>query len=53
MCDVCIEIDNKIEHYRRLARQVTDQPTLDGIERLIAECYATKIGLHATLPDKK
>ena len=53
MCDKCVEIDNKIEHYRRLARQVTDQPTRDGIERLIAKCYATKIGLHATLPDKQ
>ena len=52
MCDVCVEIDKKIEHYRRLARQVADQPTRDGIERLIAQCYATKIGLHATLPEK-
>ena len=53
MCDACVEIDNKIEHYRKLAKQVTDRPTLEGIERLIAECYATKVGLHATLPDKK
>jgi hypothetical protein len=35
MCDKCVEIDKKIEHYRLLASRLTDQPTIDGIKELI------------------
>ena len=46
MCDKCIELDKKIEHYRHLSSRMTDQPTLDGIKKLIADLQAQKIALH-------
>jgi hypothetical protein len=50
MCEKCVEIDEKIEHYQRLSSGVTDQPTLDGIKELIAEMSARKAALH---PDRQ
>jgi hypothetical protein len=46
MCDKCVELDSKIEHYRRLSAGITDQPTLDGIKKLIEEMNAQKAALH-------
>jgi hypothetical protein len=39
MCDKCVEIDKKIEHYRLLASRLTDQPTIDGIKELIERMW--------------
>jgi hypothetical protein len=46
MCDKCVELDGKIEHYRRLSAGITDQRTLDGIKILIEEMQAQKVALH-------
>jgi hypothetical protein len=46
MCERCDEIDVKIDHYRRVAKMITDKPTLDGIDQLCAELEATKASLH-------
>jgi hypothetical protein len=46
MCDKCVDLDGKIEHYQRLARMIIDQPVLDGIKQLIAQLNAEKIALH-------
>jgi hypothetical protein len=46
MCERCIELDGKIEHYQRLAAGITDQRTLDGIKTLIEQMQAQKVGLH-------
>jgi hypothetical protein len=46
MCDKCVEIDGKIEHYQRLSSRFTDQRTLDGIKGLIASMKAQKAALH-------
>jgi hypothetical protein len=46
MCEKCIELDSKIEHYRALASRITDQPTLDGINHLIERMQAQKAALH-------
>jgi hypothetical protein len=35
MCQRCVELEEKIERYRALARRVTDQATLEGIAMLI------------------
>jgi hypothetical protein len=50
MCNRCAELDGKIEHYQRLSRMVTDQPTLDAIEKLTGELRAEKVALH---PDQQ
>jgi hypothetical protein len=47
MCEKCTELDAKIEHYRRLSSRLTDQPTLDGIKKLIERMKAEKATFHA------
>jgi hypothetical protein len=46
-CEKCSQLDAKIEHYQRLSSQLTDQPTLDGIEKLIERMKAEKAAIHA------
>jgi hypothetical protein len=46
MCDKCVELDGKIEHYQRLADRIIDQRTIDGIKKLIEEMKAQKMALH-------
>jgi hypothetical protein len=46
MCDKCVELDSKIDHYRLLASRVTDQLMLDGIKQLIDRMQAEKAALH-------
>jgi hypothetical protein len=46
MCDKCVEIDKKTEHYRTIATSIMDQPMLDGIKELIEQMQAQKRALH-------
>jgi hypothetical protein len=46
MCDKCVELDKKIEHYERIAASITDQFTIDRIKMLIEELQAKKAALH-------
>jgi beta-phosphoglucomutase-like phosphatase (HAD superfamily) len=46
MCETCVEIDGKIEHYRHISSRITDQPMLDGIKQLIEQLKAQKAALH-------
>jgi hypothetical protein len=46
MCDKCVELDGKIEHYQRLMSGITDQATLDGIKELIERMKTQKAALH-------
>lgn len=52
MCDKCIEIDKKIERYRRMVPRITDKITLDGISELVAELLAKKAELHPETEQK-
>lgn len=46
MCDKCEEIDNRIEHYRRITRHILDREFNDRARELIAELEAEKVALH-------
>jgi hypothetical protein len=46
MCEQCVEIDKKIDHYHQMASRITDQPMLDGIMELIERMQAQKVALH-------
>jgi hypothetical protein len=46
MCDKCIELDDQMERYRRIASTINDQLTIDRIKSLIAELEAQKAALH-------
>jgi hypothetical protein len=47
MCKKCTELNDKIEHYKRISTYVTDELTLDGIAGLIKQMVAEKAALHA------
>jgi hypothetical protein len=46
MCEICIELDIKIDRYKRLGLQINDQLTIDRIKLLVAELEAQKVALH-------
>jgi hypothetical protein len=46
MCDKCVELDGKIDHYRSLASRITDEAMIRGINILIARAEAQKAVLH-------
>jgi hypothetical protein len=53
MCEQCKELDAKIEHYQRVARNITDQKTIDGLMKLIAEMKRKRATLHPEPPQDK
>src|ERR1700676_3538849 len=42
MCEKCIEIDKRIERYRRILRLISDQITIEQSKELIAEFAGSK-----------
>ena len=46
MCDKCVELDGKIEHYERIRLSIGDQVTVDRIKELVAEMNAQKAKFH-------
>jgi hypothetical protein len=46
MCEKCIELDGKIEHYRKLAAALSDRLTIEGIADRIKEMEAQKAKFH-------
>ncbi|MEZ0058946.1 hypothetical protein ABIF26_004454 [Bradyrhizobium elkanii] len=50
MCEKCIELDEKIEHYRAVQSRITDEIALEGITELIAELLDKKAKLHPDQP---
>ena len=50
MCDTCVELDKKIERYRRISSLIADQITIDRIKALIQELQTQKVELH---PEQK
>ena len=46
MCEKCAGLDGKIEHYRQIARSITDPFILEGIETLIKKYEADKKAVH-------
>ena len=46
MCEKCVELDGKIDHYQSLASKITDKAMLDGIKKLIEQMKALKASFH-------
>jgi hypothetical protein len=46
MCDKCVEIEKKIEHYRRIVSRVMDPLTNERVAELITDLEAQKAALH-------
>jgi hypothetical protein len=50
MCDRCVELDGKIEHYRGIASRITDEAMIRGIEVLIEWAKAQRAALDPEQP---
>ena len=46
MCGACDQLDEKIEHYKKVISAMTDQLTIARITALVAELEAQKAKLH-------
>ena len=46
MCEKCVELDEKIEHYGRLSQLITDQKTIEVLGQFIEKLRAEKAALH-------
>ena len=46
MCEKCIELEQKIEHYHRLIARMLDPQTNEALRRLIEEMEKHKAELH-------
>lgn len=46
MCEKCVELVKKLEQYRRLASSITDQLTIDRLNKAIKDTVAEKAKLH-------
>ena len=53
VCHKCIELDEKIEHYRWISRSINDRLTIDRIEGLIKDLQDQKVALHAAPNEPK
>jgi hypothetical protein len=42
-----VELGKKIDHYRTICVRISDEKTVEGIRKLIAEMEAQKAALHA------
>jgi hypothetical protein len=51
MCEKCVEIDKRTEHYRRLCASISDELTVDRINALIEKLEAEKASLHPPEPE--
>ena len=46
MCDKCVELEKKIEHYERIRSSINDQLTVDRIKELVERMRTQKAALH-------
>jgi hypothetical protein len=46
MCEICVELDKKIERYRGIILSINDQLTLKRADALIVDLEAQKTALH-------
>ncbi len=50
MCEKCDELDEKIEHYRKILLSIGDQITVERLAGLIGDLQTQKATLH---PEQK
>jgi hypothetical protein len=50
MCEKCRELDDRIERYQQIAKNVLDERAADGIKSLVAELKVQRAALH---PEKE
>jgi hypothetical protein len=46
MCDECVKLDQKIEHYKGMIARIPDPLTTERVGKLIEDLQAQKAALH-------
>jgi hypothetical protein len=46
MCSRCVQLDDKLRHFRKIAGRADDKVTNDGIDALALEYEAQKLAFH-------
>lgn len=46
MCSRCVQLDDKLRHFRAIAARANDKITNDGLDALAAEHEARKLVFH-------
>ena len=52
MCDKCVALDKKIDHYEQMLISIGDRVTVERLKALIADLQAQKVALHPE-PEQK
>jgi len=52
MCDKCVELDKRIEHYQAILARMLDARMTEGLARLIDDLLARKAALHPEPPNE-
>jgi hypothetical protein len=52
MCEICAEIDKRIQEYRRALKMTTDLLEIERIHLAIAALYRDRVRLHKTRNDR-
>jgi hypothetical protein len=47
MCEKCVTIERKIEHYERLCSSISDQLTVERVKTLVVEMKAQRAKFHS------
>jgi hypothetical protein len=53
MCDKCKQLDIKLEQYRRIVHSITDEMTIERINKAIDEAVSERAGLHLDQKDDR
>ena len=53
MCDKCVALDRKIDHYEQMLMSIGDRVTVERLMALIADLQAQKVALHPETEQKQ
>ena len=53
MCDKCVALDRKIDHYEQMLISIGDRVTVERLMALIADLQAQKVALHPETEQKQ
>jgi hypothetical protein len=53
MCEKCLALDRKIDHYEQMLISIGDRVTVERLHAMIADLQAQKVALHPETEQKR
>jgi hypothetical protein len=53
MCEKCLALDRKIDHYEQMLISIGDRVTVERLHAMIADLQAQKVALHPETEQKQ